>query len=241
MSQHLVIPDAQRKGGLSRKNIIAIARYANYHEIETLINLGDWWDMPSLESYSPLTATSREEKRVRRDIESGNDDMKAFLDTLTYTPKRMVFNHGNHEHRLIRLGELDAKFEGMFDDAFYLEDWEVYDFLTPVNVDGVSYCHYFVNQYTGRPLGGSALSQLKNLGFSFTAGHKQTLDIARMDRNDGSTVQGLIAGACYTHDEGYKGAQGNGHWRGIVHKTEVKDGTYDLSTISIKNLIKDFT
>jgi len=240
MTSHVVWPDGQRKPGLRRKNLKAIIEYINYHEPDKIINLGDWWDMPSLETYSPATASSREHKRIRRDIEAGNDDMKFIMDNLKYDPE-LIFCHGNHEYRLTRLGELDAKFEGMFDDAFYLEGWDVYDFLTPVCVDGVHYCHYFVNQYTGKPLGGTALSQLKNLGFSFTAGHKQCLDIARMDRNDGSTVQGLIAGASYTHDEGYKGAQGNGHWRGIVHKTNVKNGTYDLSTTHINNLIKDFT
>jgi hypothetical protein len=209
-------------------------------EPSRIIFLGDWWDMPSLNRYAPARSSELEGRRVRADIDAGNRAMDKLLDSLTWTPDRMIFCMGNHEERLLRLGKEDSAFEGVFDDAFSLSGLEVVPFLTPATVDGVAYCHYFVNQYTGKPLGGTALSQLKSLGFSFTAGHKQILDIARMDRNNRTTVQGVVAGAFYSHDEGYKGAQGNHHWRGLIHKTDVRDGAYDLQTMRLDSLVRQF-
>ena len=41
---------------------------------------------------------------------------------------------------------------------------------------------------------------------------------------DGKMRIGLINGACYDFPEGYKGWQGNNHFRGITMLHEVKDG-----------------
>jgi hypothetical protein len=241
--QHLVVPDTQICPGLTKahlKHLDALSVYVNEMEPEKIMILGDWWDMPSLCSYDIVGSPKTEGRRIKKDIDAGNKAMDKFLDNLSYSPE-IHFFMGNHEERLLRLSSEDARFEGMFDDAFSLSGANVYDFLDPVNIDGVYYSHYFVNQYTGRPLGGTALTQLKTLGFSFTAGHKQILDTARMDRNNGETVQGLVAGAFYSHDEEYKGPQGNNHWRGIIHKHDVENGMYDFDVIGLNNLVKGYS
>jgi hypothetical protein len=51
--------------------------------------------------------------------------------------------------------------------------------------------------------------------------------------------QCLIAGAFYTHDEGYK-VGSNDHWRGLGYKTNVVDGTYDAEFISIDGLLERY-
>jgi hypothetical protein len=243
MVDHLVIPDTQIRPGLRKsqlRHLPALANYINFHMPEKVVILGDWWDMPSLSSYDKAGGKSAEGRRIQQDIDAGNRAMDTLLDSITYEP-RVIFLKGNHEDRLDRLVKEDVRFEGVFDDALSLSRLEVVDFLTPINVDGINYCHYFYNQYSGRALAGTALSQLKNLGFSFTAGHKQILDVARLARNNGTTVQGLVAGAFYLHDEEYKGCQGNHHWRGIIHKWNVRAGTYDLETIRIESLIKEYS
>jgi hypothetical protein len=239
---HLIIPDTQIRPGLPKsklKHLPALANYINEYEPEKIIMLGDWWDMPSLCSYDTAGSPKTEGRRIRKDIDAGNKAMDEFVDSIVYEPE-MHFLMGNHEERLLRFASEDARFEGVFDDAFSLDAWITHDFLEPVLIDGITYCHYFINQFTGRPLGGTSLNLLKTLGFSFTAGHKQILDVARVDRNNGQTVQGLVAGAFYMHNEEYKGAQGNHHWRGIVQKRNVKDGAYDPTIISIDNLIKEY-
>jgi hypothetical protein len=52
-------------------------------------------------------------------------------------------------------------------------------------------------------------------------------------------IQCLIIGAFYMHDEGYKEGS-NDHWRGLVYKKNVKDGTYDPEFISVEALLNDY-
>ncbi|MNC77794.1 hypothetical protein D3C75_1298510 [compost metagenome] len=65
---------------------------------------------------------------------------------------------------------------------------------------------------------------MKTIGRSFVVGHKQVLDIAIRPTIDNKMQIGIINGATYPHDEGYKGFQGNNHFRGIVVLNEAKDG-----------------
>jgi hypothetical protein len=51
---------------------------------------------------------------------------------------------------------------------------------------------------------------------------------------------GLVAGSFYIHDEDYKGPQGNEHWRGIIVKHEVENGTYDPMFVSLNYLCKRY-
>jgi hypothetical protein len=51
---------------------------------------------------------------------------------------------------------------------------------------------------------------------------------------------GLVAGACYLHDEDYKGPQGNAHFRGIVVKHGVRNGSYDIQQISLDFLCRRY-
>ena len=99
------------------------------------------------------------------------------------------------------------------------------DYLKPVCIDGIYYVHYLVNPMNGKPRGGNAANQLKQVGSSFVVGHKQVLDIAIADNQlDGKYLIGIVNGACYPHNEAYKGHQGNQHFRGIMVLNEVDDG-----------------
>lgn len=49
-------------------------------------------------------------------------------------------------------------------------------------------------------------------------------------------VEGYPHHNCYQHDEGYKGYQGNHHWRGVVMLNDVKDGNFDPGFISLEYL-----
>ena len=197
-----------------------------------------------------LRIMSDEGKRVSRDIEVAIEGMKALLKPLydlqqkelemygeiRYKP-RMVLTLGNHEDRINRYVNDTPELEGFLsiDSLKYAEfGWEVIPFLTPIEIGGVFYCHYFQNVMTGKPLSGTAANMLKVLGKSFTMGHRQQLDITtRYLQADGTQQYGLIAGACYEHEEHYKGVQGNHHWRGVVVKHRVKNGSYDPLFVSL--------
>lgn len=248
MSSHLVISDPQRKPEQTHEDMTALGNLVVERKPDVIVCVGDWWDMPSLSSYDE-GSIHMEGQRYALDIEAGNEAMDEFLDPIKfynkgrkkkYTP-RMVFLIGNHEQRIERFIAKNPKLEDQISyDDLYLDDWEVYDFLKPVFIDGVWYSHYFQNNQSGKPLGGSIVNKLNKLKFSFTQGHTQTFQHHKEYLANGIILNGLVSGSFYGHKERYLGHQGNHHWRGVIYKHDVKHGDYDLETISIQRLMKEY-
>lgn len=246
---HLYIPDCQVKPNVDLEYLEWIGKYIVRKKPDVIVNAGDFADMESLSSYDK-GKRSAEGKRVRADIDSAIEGMKLLLAPLhelqmkelqefgeiRYKP-RLVLTLGNHEDRINRYVNDTPSLHGFLstDDLMYKEfGWEVVDFLTPIEIGGIYYCHYFQNVMTGKPLAGTAANMLTKIGKSFTMGHRQQLDIAtRFLQVDGEQQFGLIAGACYLHEEDYKGVQGNRHWKGIVVKHRVNNGSYDPLFVSL--------
>lgn len=252
---HLVIPDSQVRPGVSLEYLRWIGEYIVRKQPEIIIHLGDFCDFESLSSYDK-GKKSAEGKRVQADIQASLEGMATLLGPMRklqeqqkvegvaiYSP-RMVLTLGNHEDRLTRHVEANPELHGFLDMSVLEYEkfgWEVVPFLTPININGVNYCHYFPNVMTGRALTGTAQNMLKTIGESFTMGHRQTLDVAtRFLPSSGAQQWGLIAGAGYKHSEHYKGVQGNHHWRGIIVKHRVKDGSYDPLFISLDWLESEY-
>lgn len=252
---HLVIPDTQVKPGVSLDYLSWIGKYIVRKQPDVIIHLADHADMPSLSSYDK-GKRSAEGKRVNEDIAAAIAGMEMLLEPLrelqefqraneeeVYNP-RMVLTLGNHEDRISRYVNDNPNLHGFLGiDSLKYEEfgWEVVPFLTPINIDGVNYCHYFPNVMTGKPLSGTAQNMLKVIGQSFTMGHRQTLDVTtRFLPTNGQQQWGLICGAAYTHEEEYKGNQGNHHWRGIVLKHNVRDGSYDPLFVSLDWLKNEY-
>ena len=245
---HLIIPDTQIKEGVPTEHLRWIGEYIADRQPDTVIHLGDHWDMPSLSSYDKGTKRI-EGRRYEQDINVGNEAFKLLTaptraanarKRVPYSP-RWVFLLGNHEERIARATNESAILDGLMSyNDLDTSGWEVHDFLKPVWIDGVAYAHYFYNPMSGRPYSGNNIElRLKNIGHSFTMGHQQTLGYAM--RPVGDRMQhGLVAGACYLHDEEYKGPQGNSHWRGIIMKHQVKDGSYNVMFVDLNYLCNRF-
>ena len=242
----LFVPDCQVRKGIDTTYLTAIGQYIVDKKPDIVVNIGDFFDMPSLSVYDK-GKLSFEGRRLAEDIEAGKEGMKKLLMPLrdyqkidpSYQP-RMVFCLGNHEERLQRVPVNNSEFEGFI--GYHLleleKDWEVVEYLKPINIQGINFVHYLSNPFTGKPYGGNASSQLKNVGSSFCVGHKQTLEVAIQPVLDGTMRLGIIAGASYPFDESYKGQQtGNLHFRGVVMLHDAKDGFADPSFISTKFLI----
>ncbi len=248
----LVIPDGQVKPGVPLEHWTWIGKYIVDRKPKTIVNIGDFADMPSLCSYDK-GKKSFEGSRYKDDIESVGLANKKLLGPLrAYNKKaaeghrqrykpRLVLTLGNHEQRIERVAEFSPELEGMvgYEDLPY-QDWEVHEFLKPVEIDGIFYAHYFKNPSSllGNCVGGTMDSKLKNLGFSFVMGHQQKLQWGQRHLSNGDVHQGLVAGAAYAHEESYLGHQGNHHFRGIVMLHDVEDGNYDLELISLNRLEK---
>jgi hypothetical protein len=253
LTKHFVLPDVQAKPGIDFSYLTKIGKYVVEKKPDKLICLGDFADMPSLSSYDQ-GKKSFEGKRYSKDIQASHDAMEAFLTPLwefnakakknkekQYHPE-MILTLGNHEHRINRAVNDDAKLEGILStDALGYAGygWSVYPFLDVVVVDGIAYSHYFTTGVAGRPAG-TAAAQLRKTNMSAIAGHQQGKQIAYGTRADGTTITSIIAGSCYEHDEDYMGAQGNRHWRGFLMLHEVDGGSFDEMWVSLDYINKKY-
>lgn len=242
-TKHVVIPDMQIKPNQDNSFVKAVGKYVASQRPDVIVNLGDFADMPSLSSYDK-GKKSFEGRRYTNDIKAARHAMRDLVAPIKrkkgYNP-RMVMTLGNHEQRIIRAVDSQPELDGLigYDDLPY-EDWEVYDFLEPVVIDGIIYVHYLANPMSGRPYGGTALTVLKNVGKSYVMGHQQLLDSANRQLITGERQWGIKAGACYPHDEDYKGYQGNQHWRGVLVLHEVHEGSFDPMFVSLEYIMERY-
>lgn len=245
MATHIVIPDTQCKPGVPLEHLSWAGQYVARRKPDTVIIIGDWWDMPSLSSYD-AGKKSFEGRMYKEDVEAGHRGMELFMAPIRKmktTRPRLVFLYGNHEERILRAVESDRKLEGTIGyHDLKLESYrfETYQFLEVVNLDGIAYSHFFPRAASGSVMQSkrgapNAKAQLQRQGGSCTAGHQQGLDVACLPLG-GKLQWGLIAGSFYQHDEAYLSPQGNDHWRGIVVKHEVLNGSYNPMFVSLDYL-----
>ena len=237
----LVIADTQVKPTESLEYILWVGKYIHDTKPDIILMIGDWWDFPSLSSYDKGKASS-EGRRFVDDLTAGNKGLELLELEINKDPSykpRKVFCKGNHEHRVDRYVEDNPELKGTLGTEFLpltKYGWEVYDFLVPVEIEGIFFVHYLANPMTGKPYSGTASNILKTVGRSFVVGHKQVLDIAIRPTFDGKQQIGIVNGACYPFNEGYKGYFGNVHYRGVTILTEVSDGFGLPSFVSLDRM-----
>ena len=206
-----------------------------------MVCIGDFADMPSLSFYDK-GKKSFEGRRYKADVEAAKRGMrlltKPFIDIRGYKP-RMVLTLGNHEDRITRAIEEDARLDGtigLSDLEYEQSGWEVHDFLDPVSIDGVEYSHYFVTGVKGRPASSARVMLSQRMG-SCVQGHNQITDVAFHPRTQHIAI---MAGCYYQHDEDYLGAQGNVVRRQVVMLHEVQDGRFDPMFVSLDYLRRKY-
>ncbi len=216
--------------------------------------MGDWWDLPSLNSHVDSGSLEAEGRRIKADIDCGNEafrrlvaPMQAEIARLAtghckrWNPRR-VFLFGNHEHRITRAVNSDPKLAGFLSlDLLETPGFERHPFLEIVDVAGICFSHYFANTHSGKNIGGSIENRLSRIGRSFCAGHEQGM-LYGLKQYPGKVVRhGLVCGSYYLHDEPYRGLQSNGEWRGVVVLNEVRNGgEYDVMPLSLSYLKRRF-
>ena len=250
--KHLIIPDTQIRPGDDTKFLEAIGNFIVDKRPEVVVQIGDFADMPSLSSYD-FGKRQFEGRRYKADVEASKEAMAVLLAPIKQARKKAIAGHrerynprlvlttGNHEQRIVRAVDGDAKLEGTIglQDLEYEKDWEVHPFLEPVIIDNIAYSHYFVTGVAGRPAG-TASAQLRKTNMSSIAGHQQGRQVAYASRADGSTITSIIAGSCYEHSEEYLGIQGNRHWHGVIVLHEVNNGSFDEMFVSLDFLKKNY-
>ena len=234
---HCVIPDVQAKPGVPLDHLKWAGMYIAEKRPDVIVCIGDFADMPSLSSYDK-GKRSAENKRYKYDIESAHKAMELLMTPIVTAPDyhpRLVLTMGNHEHRIVRMGDDNPELHESLtlkDLGYEAWGWEVHPFLKVVEVDGIEYSHYFTTGVMGRAANSAAV-MLRERQRSCTMGHSQYYDMAIHKKTQ---QRALMAGCFYQHDEDYLGPQGNDYRRHLIFKHEIQAGRYDLMEVSLDYL-----
>lgn len=249
----MVIPDVQAKPGVPLEHALWAGKYAAEKQPDVIVQLGDLWDFPSLSSYDSAARKAADQTCVSKDIDAGNQWLQMFDEALGGYKCRKVLLGGNHDCFLGdgRPGRYTADNpwnKGLLDRAQFLDrilGWERHKFLDVVEIHGVLFSHFFPQNRNGQVMqtrrgAPSAEEQIRRMGASCVAGHKQGLDVAIHTMHCGMR-RGVIAGSYYLHDESYLTDGGNNHWRGLLMLYDIRDGgNFDLGEVSMRYLKRRF-
>jgi len=256
MVDHVIIPDAHAVPGENPRRFIALGNYLKAHKPDVIVNIGDWWDMHSLCSYDK----GKKDfvlRSISDDLEVGHAAEELAFGWIPeerekrLRGKRKQYDPlclkvlGNHEYRLKRLLDYDPRLEGPFSmDDFNTRldiNEEIIPYLDHGIVDNIAYSHFFVSGVQGRACA-SANAMINKKGMSCTMGHTHVLDHAIRVKPTGEMFRGLICGSFHDPDHvGFAGAQVDAvWWNGIIHKRNVKNGSYDLEEISVEQLLENY-
>lgn len=251
--RHFLIPDAQVRPGVPTDHIDWIAQAIVDYLPDTVVNIGDWWDMPSLSMHDGVGSAKMEGARYEDDVAVGNEAYARLCAPMEaeqarranghrarWTPRK-VFCFGNHENRINRAVNNAPKWAGTIGEHHLItRDWERHPFLGRVWQDGLLYSHFFQSSHSSHAIGGTIDNRLNKIGASFVQGHEQGFRYGTRIQASGATWHGLVAGSAYLHDEDYRGNQGQGHWRGVVVLNEVHDGDYCLMPLTLDYLCRKY-
>lgn len=247
--RHMIIPDPQIKAGQKTDHIDWAAEAVIEYLPDVIIIVGDWWDLSSLSRHEAIGSIHMEGTRLNDDINAGNEAFERFNARIDKEIKRRQRRHilrwnpdkeillGNHDIRLQKLIDSMPQLAGVLSmDMLKTPGFRRHPFLKILEVDGIKYCHYFPNPFTGKAIGGTIINRLNHIGSSFVQGHQQGLLYASKQFPD-HIKHGLVCGRFYVEHEHYRSEDvQNSEWSGIVVLNEVRNGNYDLMPLSMRYL-----
>jgi len=218
---------------------------------DVVIDIGDTADMPSLSSYDKGTR-GFVGRSYQKDIDAHNEFQDRVWHPIRAAKRKLprrIRLIGNHEQRIERCLDLHPELEGTvgYDSlqlSRYYDDVIDYDGRTPgtVEVDGITYSHYFVSGVMGRPISGEhpAYTLLTKKFSSCTQGHVHTYDHCIRTNEQGSKLHGLVTGCYQDYNSEWAGVVNGLWWRGLFVKHNVEEGQYDLEALSLDRLRKAY-
>lgn len=248
-SDIIVIADTQVKAESNLSHLEALARYIWEYKPAHIVHIGDHFDFPSLNPYQKTGAL------LVDDLHSGRVALDLIMD---YSRERVVkakgkanyfpelhFCMGNHEERLTRYLNENPELVGMIDLEGIIKSagWNPYKYQQPLNIDGIIFRHFLVNEFSGRPIGGSIENKLNKSPYSFVHGHQQQFQFGRRQNIMGKPHFGVCAGAFYQEDEEYRKYE-NTEIRGFVHLKHFINrynwDDFDVEFVSLERLLEDY-
>ena len=244
----LVIPDAHAKPDEPNDRFEWLGNFIVEKQPDVIVDIGDSADMPSLSRFDVGNIHS-EGKRYADDLAAYHDAMekmfkpiREYNDSMTRNKKakyypRLVKTRGNHEHRIIRAATEEPKYWGFVKIEDLKErdyGWECYDYLQPVEIEGICFQHTFTSGVMGRPIGGEhhAANLVKKNFMSSVCGHSHTRDFWETTDAMGRKRFGLVVGCYFEHDEHYT-SENSRFWRGLYYLHDVRDGMAEPTPFEI--------
>lgn len=251
--RHLIIPDTQVRPGTPIDHIDWAAQAAVDYLPDVIVMIGDWWDMKSLSSYDAPGSKASVGANIQEDIDYGNYAFERLVQPIEreiarrerlhlkrWNPERHFF-FGNHCDRITRAINREPRLEGVLSlDHLKTPGFQRHDYQKIVTIDGIRYCHFFPNPYSGKPIGGTIQNRLNHIGGSFVQGHQQGFMYSSKQYPD-HVAHGLVCGRFYQHHEGYRSEDvQNAEWSGIVVLNEVRNGDYCIMPLTTDYLRRTY-
>lgn len=239
----LIIPDSHAHPDFSNERYEWLAKLVLDERPDHVVDIGDWFCMPSLSSYDKGTR-SFEGRRYNKDIEAGLDAQQRFYD-ITRAPKKKLPSFwrtlGNHENRINRAIETDPVLYGTIGTNDLRSSdygWKEVPFLKPLVLEGITFQHYFTSGLMGRPIGGEnhARSLINKQLTSCVQGHSHTLDYARRTDATGKKINGLVCGVFQDYTPSYATSTAHLWDRGVAILDNVDNGNYDFQWKSLDRI-----
>lgn len=247
---HLVFGDAHSHPDYSNDRADWLGHLICDVRPDVVIDIGDTADFPSLSSYDK-GRRSFVGRSYAKDVEAHNEFQDRVWSIVRKAKKRLprrIRLIGNHEQRIDRCLDLHPELAGVVGyDSLQLEEYYNdivhYEGSTPgvIEVDGISYSHYFPSGIMGRPLAGEhpAYSLLAKRHSSSTQGHSHIFDFCV--RQVGTRrLTSLVSGCFQDYDAPWAGQVNKIWWRGCFIKRGVENGSYDLETVSLSSLKREY-
>lgn len=157
---HLVIGDSHAHPDSDNRRFEWLGKAIGDLAPDVVIDIGDSADMPSLRGYDKGTkGPLYEGHRYWRDVDCYVDAKERVALTAKWRPgskrPRLIKTLGNHEFRIERVLMDEPRLAGVLGYHNLMDKemgWETHPYGTPVEVDGILYCHAF--QQYGRPING---------------------------------------------------------------------------------------
>jgi len=121
LRRHLIIPDTQVRPGCDTTHFDWLAQCILEYRPDVVVHLGDHWDLPSLSTHDAPGSKEAEGRRVKPDIDAGNEAWLRFWKPVDARIRKTHAGHkkrwkpelhflfGNHENRLTRAIFRDPK------------------------------------------------------------------------------------------------------------------------------------
>lgn len=247
------MPDCQVKPGVDTTHLSWAADAILDYRPDVVVVMGDFWDFPSLSTHDAPGSKEAEGRRVKPDIDAGNEAFERLIrpimnkqDQLRRNKEKLWkpelhFLFGNHEDRLTRAIFRDPKWEGMLSlDSLKTPGFTRHPYLKIVEIDGIKYSHFFPNPFSGRPIAGTIINRLGHIGSSFVQGHQQGFMYASKQYPD-HVKHGIVCGRFYSHHESYRTEDvQRTEWNGILVLNQVEAGDFDLMPLRFDYLRRKY-